>query len=145
MFYPAHVFSADEEAEIVAAIRRFELRTSGEIRVHVEHRLRRPPEDEAVRVFGSLSMQHTAERNGVLFLLAPGQRAFAVYGDEGIDAVTPDDFWTRTCEAMQPHFAAGEFVTGLTTGITIAGEAMATYFPYRDGDVNELPDDISYA
>lgn len=145
MFYPAHVFKPAEEAAIVEAIRRFELRTSGEIRVHVEHRLRRPPVDEAVRVFGALGMQHTAERNGVLFLLAPGQRSFAVYGDTGIDAKTPHDFWEETIAVMRPHLAAGDFVQGLVAGIERAGEAMATHFPYREGDVNELPDDISYA
>ena len=144
MFYPARVFTPAEEAEIVAAIRSFERRTSGELRVHVEHRLRRPAVHEAVRVFDALGMAHTQERNGVLVLLAPAQRAFAVYGDIGIDAATPDDFWESTCALMRPHFAAGEFVAGLVAGIAHAGEALARHFPRRDDDVNELPDEISY-
>ena len=145
MFYPTQVFSADEEARIVAAIRAFERRTSGEIRVHVEHRLRRPPIDEAVRVFHALRMQHTAARNGVLLLLAPAQRSFAIYGDTGIDAVTDPYFWDAAAAAMKPHFAEGRFVEGLVAGIAIAGEALAAHFPWQEGDINELPDEISYA
>ena len=90
-------------------------------------------------------MTETRERNGVLILLAPGQRAFAIVGDTGIDAVTPDDFWEEASRAMRPHFAEGDYVTGLQEGIRIAGEALAAHFPYREDDVNELPDDISYA
>lgn len=145
MFYPRFIFDEEQEARIVAAIRAFERRTSGEIRVHVEHKLRRPPVDEAARVFEALGMAETRERNGVLILLAPGQRAFAIVGDRGIDAVTADDFWDGASAAMRPHFAAGDYVAGLEAGIRIAGEALAEHFPYRDDDVNELPDDISYA
>ena len=145
MFYPEFVFDAEQEAAIVGAIRAFELRTSGEIRVHVEHKLRRPPVDEAVKVFEQLNMTETRERNGVLILLAPGQKAFAIIGDSGIDAVTGPDFWQGASAAMKPHFAKGDYVTGLVEGIRIAGEALAEHFPYREDDTNELPDDISYA
>lgn len=145
MFYPKHAFDQTEEAAIVNAIRAFELRTSGEIRVHVEHKLRRPPVDEAARVFERLGMTETRDRNGVLILLAPGQKAFAIVGDSGIDAVTPPDFWESTSATMRPYFAKAEYVAGLVEGIRMAGEALATHFPYREDDTNELPDDISYA
>lgn len=145
MFYPPKVFTADQEALIVEAIRAFERRTSGEMRVHIESRLRRPPLDEALRVFFALGMQHTAQRNGVLLLLAPGQRTFAIYGDEGIDAVTDEYFWDAAASSMKPHFAIGHYVEGLLAGISIAGEALAAHFPWREGDINELPDTISYA
>ncbi len=145
MFYPRFVFTPSQEAEIVGAIRAFERRTSGEIRVHVEQKLRRPPLDEAKRTFESLGMTDTAARNGVLILIAPAQKAFAIVGDAGIDAVTGDDFWEGAANAMRPLFANGEYTEGLTRGIAIAGEALAEHFPYQTDDLNELPDDISYA
>ena len=145
MFYPEFVFDAEQEAAIIAAIRAFERRTSGEIRVHVEHKLRRPPVDEAIRVFEQLNMTETRERNAVLILLAPGQKAFAIIGDSGIDAVTRPGFWDGASAAMRPHFLSGDYVTGVVEGIRIAGEALAQHFPYREDDTNELPDDISYA
>lgn len=145
MFYPSFVFSEEQEARIVAAIKAFERRTSGELRVHVEHKLRRPALDEAKRVFERLGMTNTAQRNGVLILIAPGQKAFAIIGDIGIDAVTPSDFWEGAARAMRTSFTLGDYTTGVCEGIRIAGEALATHFPYVDGDVNELPDGINYA
>ncbi len=145
MFYPSFVFDPEQEAAIVAAIQRFESRTSGEIRVHVEHKLKRPPLHEAQRVFETLGMTETRDRNGVLILIAPGQKAFAIVGDSGIDAVTPADFWEGAAARMRTHFAKGDYVAGLVDGIELAGEALAAHFPYREDDTNELPDDISYA
>ncbi len=144
MFYPERIFSDEQEALIVAAIRAFERKTSAEMRVHVEHRLRRPPLDEAVAVFAALNMHRTELRNGVLFLLAPGQHSFAIYGDIGINARVPADFWESTRNLMQPYFAAGDFTAGLIAGIGAAGEALTSHFPWREDDINELPDDISY-
>lgn len=144
MFYPERIFSKEEEATIVAAIQAFELRTRAELRVHVENRLRRPALDEAISVFSALKMNQTQERNGVLILLAPEQRSFAVFGDIGIDEVTPADFWEETCARMRPHFANGKFVEGVLAGIEHAGLALEHYFPKREGDINELPDEISY-
>ena len=144
MFYPARVFTPDQEATIVAAIRAFERRTRGEMRVHVEHRLRRPPLDEAKIVFSALEMHHTQERNGVLILLAPAQRSFAVFGDVGIDAVVEPGFWEGVRDRMREHLASGDYVAGIVRGIEAVGEALVEYFPWREGDVNELPDDISY-
>ena len=43
---------------------------------------------------------------------------------------------------MLNEFKAGEFAQGLTSGVSMAGKALAEHFPYQDGDVNELSDDI---
>ena len=144
MFYPERIFSGEEEATIVAAIQAFELRTRAELRVHVENRLRRPALDEAISVFSALKMHQTQERNGVLIFLAPEQRAFAVFGDIGINEVTPDNFWDDTCNRMKPFFSQGKFLEGVLEGIEHAGKALEHFFPLRDGDINELPNDISY-
>lgn len=145
MFKPDLFFTADQEARIIQAIKSFERRTSGEIRVHIERKLRRPPLDEAARVFEALSMHKTALRNGVLILVAPQQHAFAIFGDEGIYQKAGQQLWDQAAEAMKAHFAKGDLVTGLIEGIGLAGEALAQHFPFQEGDINELPDDISYA
>lgn len=145
MAYPEKFFSLEEEREIVKAIRQFEMQSSGEIRVHVEHRLRRPPVAEAIAVFNALGMRNTTLRNGVIILLAPEQNAFSIYGDVGINEVVPEGFWTETIATMKPFFAEGKFKEGLVKGIEIAGLALAKYFPRKDDDVNELPDEISYS
>mgnify|MGYP002408761929 FL=1 len=94
-------------------------------------------------VFYELGMDNTKERNGVLFYLAAGERKFVILGDEGINNQVPDNFWEEIKRVMTAEFKEGRFASGLSAGITLAGEALARYFPYQQGDVNELPNEIS--
>ncbi|TXF88807.1 TPM domain-containing protein [Neolewinella aurantiaca] len=137
-------FSKDEEAVIVAAIRRAELATSGEIRVHVEVGAEVAAISVAKRVFHQLGMDKTADRNGVLILLEVDRREFAIIGDTGIDKVVPSGFWDSTRDIMEQHFRKGEFTRGIELAIDEVGAQLKTYFPYQTDDVNELPDEISY-
>lgn len=139
-------FSSDEESRIIRAIRAAEVTTSGEIRVHVEVGAAAPVLDVAQRVFAELGMQETADRNGILVLLAVDRREFAILGDRGIDAVVPDGFWDGERDLMQAAFRRGDFVGGIETVVQQIGEKLKEFFPYAgaDEDVNELPDDISY-
>lgn len=134
--------TADEQA-IVAAIRRAETDTSGEIRVHIENTSEKPPLERAKEVFHFLEMHGTAARNGVLFYVGLQDRSFAIIGDEGIDKVVEPDFWDCTRDIVISHFKEGRFAEGLTAGILRAGERLKKYFPYNDNDANELPDFIS--
>ena len=137
-------FSKEEEALIVESIRKAELATSGEIRVHVEVGAEAPAISVAKRVFFQLGMDKTSDRNGVLILLEVDRREFAIIGDGGIDKVVPADFWDSTRDIMQRHFREGEFAKGIELAIGEVGTQLKTYFPYQSDDVNELPDEISY-
>lgn len=137
-------FSKEEEATIVAAIQRAECDTSGEIRVHVEVGAEAGPVAVAERVFHQLGMDKTADRNGILILLAVDRREFAIIGDVGIDKVVSSDFWDAERDLMQQHFRRGEFALGIELAIEQVGAKLKKFFPYQADDVNELPDEISY-
>lgn len=137
-------FSKEEKDRIMAAIREAELNTSGEIRVHIEKRCKQDVLDHAAYLFERLDMHKTEKRNAVLFFLAVEDRKFAILGDAGINAVTPDDFWDNIKEKMLGEFSEGRFAAGLESGIKMAGEKLREHFPYEKGDVNELPDEISF-
>ena len=100
--------------------------------------------DRAAWWFGKLNMHKTELRNGVLFYLAVKDHKFAILGDAGINAVTADDFWDHIKEKMQGSFSEGAFAAGLQEGILTAGQVLKEHFPYKDGDVNELSDEISF-
>jgi len=146
MFGKKHQFFSDkDEQEIILAIRRAERKTSGEIRVHVQHFL--DSEDvlqEAVKAFYRLKMDKTENRNGVIFFLVPEEKQFAVFGDEGIDQKVPTGFWAEVKDVLANEFRQKQFVQGLVLGIKLTGEKLETYFPYQSNDKNELPDEISY-
>lgn len=138
-------FNKEQEEQLVAAIRAAEANTSGEIRIHLEKNYQ--GEDvvaEAWKTFFGLGMHHTQERNGVLIFLAPEQKTFAIIGDEGINKVTPPDFWQQERDLLQEHFRRSAFVEGLCKALSQVGEKLKVHFPHQDDDANELSDEISY-
>lgn len=135
--------TAAEEAEIVEAIRLAESVTSGEIRVHLEHTSAKDHFERAKEVFHLLKMDETELKNGVLIYLAVHDHVFVILGDKGIDAAVEADFWDCTRDAMSVHFRQGDFKTGLISGIRRAGERLREHFPWREGDANELSNEIS--
>lgn len=140
----AFVKALDNE-RIVAAIQKAEGRSRGEIRVHVAEGPVPDARAAAQADFPRLGMTDTAERNGVLILVAPESQTFAVVGDRGIDERCPEDFWASVVEAMRAHFDAGRFDDGILTAVARVGDELARHFPRRPGetDRNELPDAIS--
>lgn len=133
----------EEELAIVEAIRMAEKKTSGEIRVHIEKTTSKVPFDRALEVFHELRMDETQLQNGVLIYLAVADKKFVICGDKGINDLVADDFWDTTKEIMKNHFKNGNFKQGLIDGILIAGEQLKKYFPWQDGDTNELSNEIS--
>lgn len=137
-------FSKDEEARIVQAISEAERQTSGEIRVHLERDYEGAILGAASRTFFSLGMDRTKDRNGVLIFIVPPRHDFAIFGDRGINAAVPPHFWEEVRNVMQQHFRQGMFAEGVCQGVKMAGEKLQAFFPWTDGDKNELSDDISY-
>jgi uncharacterized membrane protein len=133
----------DEENEIVEAICIAERNTSGEIRVHIENSTTLDPYDRAMEVFHLLNMDQTELKNGVLIYLAVEDRTFVICGDKGINDLVTTDFWDTTKDVMVSHFKQNQFKQGLIEGILRAGEQLKTYFPWQEGDVNELSNEIS--
>ncbi|MDN5292688.1 MAG: hypothetical protein PWQ06_2927 [Anaerophaga sp.] len=138
------MFTEEQKAEIVNAIKEAELNTSGEIRVHIEKNCPEDVLDRAAFIFEKLKMHKTKLRNGVLFYLAVQDRKFAILGDAGINAKVPEGFWDNIKETMLNHFKNGEFTRGLSEGIKMTGEQLKKHFPWKSDDVNELSDEISF-
>jgi uncharacterized membrane protein len=137
-------FTREQQADILSAIREAEDTTSGEIRVHIETSLKGNVLDRAAWIFKKLGMHKTSARNGVLFYLAVSSRKFAIIGDKGINEKVPEGFWDNIRETMQEYFGQGKFSEGLSKGILMAGIQLKEHFPFQKGDINELPDDISF-
>ncbi len=132
------------KARILEAIRQTELKTSGEIRVHIEARLKKNNAlARASELFYELKMQETDQRNGVLIYIALDDRQFAIIGDEGIHAHVGAAFWDAEKDAVTAYFKQGEFIEGIVSAIVQVGEKLNQYFPHRQGDRDELRNEIS--
>jgi len=137
-------FSTQQKNQITEAIKKAELNTSGEIRVHIENKCKIEVLDRAAEVFSQLKMHKTELRNGVLFYVAINDHKFAILGDAGINAKVPEYFWDNETEVVINHFKDGKYAEGLSTGILMAGEQLKQHFPYQTDDKNELSDEISF-
>jgi uncharacterized membrane protein len=127
---------------IARAISTAESRTSGEIRVYVQHGKLGDVILEAQKQFEKLGMTATRERNAVLIFVAPRAQKFAVVGDSGIHARCGNEFWERVVAAMRVHFKAENFTDAVVHAIEQAGELLASHFPRRPDDRNELPNRV---
>ncbi len=146
LFKNKRLLSADEEEQIVAAIRAAEKNTSGEVRVYIESKCRFVnPVDRAIEVFYGLKMEQTDEHNGVLIYVALKDHQLAVYGDEGIHKKVGVAFWKTTVAQMLQHFNKENYVTGICEVVTAIGNTLEKEFPYQQNDdKNELPDAIVF-
>lgn len=143
MPYIEDFLTTKEEQEIVEAIRIAECDTSGEIRVHIEQNCDVDVYERALDVFHILKMDNTKEQNGVLIYVAIDNKAFVIFGDQGINNVVDANFWNSTRDRIASHFKSSNFKQGLIDGIKEAGNVLSKYFPWHHGDRNELDNTIS--
>ncbi|WP_199131949.1 TPM domain-containing protein [Pedobacter sp. ASV17] len=138
------IFTTKEQELIANAITEAEKATSGEIRIAVEKHCKGDAYERATVYFHELGMDQTSQHNGVLIYLATEDHKFAIIGDKGINNLVPPDFWETTKTAMKAHFMSNNLCDGIIAGIALAGEKLSTFFPHKNDDVNELPNEIVF-
>lgn len=137
------LLSPAELEAVKEAIRRAEMRTSGEVRVHLDEVIEEDVMDHAAYVFEELAMHRTAERNGVLLYVSVPSRKVALIGDRGIHQRVGDGFWQDVLDGVLAEFRRQRFAAGLIAGVERVGEQLSAHFPRKGDDRNELSDDIS--
>jgi uncharacterized membrane protein len=140
---PRTFLSETERRLIVDAIKAAEAKTSAEIRVHLDRRAKGDTVAAARREFDLLGMSHTQDRNGVLIYLAVRDRAFALVGDVGLNGKVDAGFWDGLKEKLAQSFKADRFGDGIATIVGDLGGKLGALFPHREGQANQLPDDVS--
>lgn len=138
------LFTEEEKKTITDAVGEAESHTSGEIRVHLERRCREDVLDHAAFIFEELEMHKTELRNGVLFYISFEDHKLAILGDAGINAKVGDDFWVQIKDHMVTEFKKGNYASGLSEAVIMAGKALSEHFPKGKDNPNELSNEISY-
>ena len=137
-------FSLKEDQQIIDALKAAELRSGGEVRVHLENKCKpNDPVERAIQVFDLLKMSSTDNRNGVLFYMAIKDQKYAVIGDVGIDSKVPKGYWAFLRDRMQNYFIKKAYLEGLLDSIEDVTKHLEQHFPYPKGDTNELSDELS--
>ena len=132
-----------EHSRIAQAIRAAEASTSGEIRVYIQRgKLNGDPLAAAQENFDNLGMRNTRDRNAALIFIAPRTHKLAVVGDKAIHEKCGGELWQRVASQMQAHFRSQRFTDALVDAIEEIGTVLATHFPKRASDRNELPGNV---
>ncbi|HXU31664.1 MAG TPA: TPM domain-containing protein, partial [Thermoanaerobaculia bacterium] len=126
------------------AIEAAESITSGEVRVAVSPLFWGDVRKVADRAFDRLGMRATAERNGVLLFVVPSRRRFVVLGDTGIHEKVHPGFWDEVAAEISRHFRSGDFTGGIVAALERLSNELATHFPRRSDDVDELPNAVEF-
>ena len=121
--------SAIDPGRIRDAIRVAEEGTSGRIGVHVTRDRVADALEHARESFARARLHEQPDRNGVLFVVAPKSRTFAVYGGAALHERVGDAFWRQLVDEMSPYFADGRPTEGLESGIGRVGDALRVHFP----------------
>jgi uncharacterized membrane protein len=139
-------FSKEEQMVIVKAIRASEMQTSGEIRLFIEGKHKRPTVlQRAGELFFKLKMDRTDRRNGVLIYLAMKTKQVAIFADQGIYARVGQSYWDERISEILVPLKNGATVDALVHVVSSIGETLSKEFPRIDAtDRNELPDDIVF-
>ena len=131
-----------DSLKIVEAIRKAELLTSGEIRVYIAKHCKEDALDKASRVFQKLKMQNTAQRNAVLILVCPTDHKAAILGDKGINSNIENNFWDNTLSELITYCSKDLITEGICKAIEKVGNLIKQKYPYQEGDINELDNEI---
>ena len=131
------------QAEVAAG----EKRHRGEVRFVVEAELTTGQlwrgmraRARAIEVFSMLQVWNTEENTGILLYLLLADRNVEIIADRGIQAKVSEGEWRAICTQMDDHFRAGRYREGAIAGVRAASELLATHFPAREANANELPD-----
>lgn len=130
---------------IEAAIIAHERRHDGELRFVVEAGM--PLRDliagmsaheRAIELFARLRVWDTEQNCGVLIYLLLADHQVEIVADRGIHHRVGTTAWEAICGNMQREFAAGRFEAGLLLGVQAVSDLLATHFPPREQNVDEL-------
>ncbi|HKC44728.1 MAG TPA: TPM domain-containing protein [Burkholderiales bacterium] len=130
---------------IESAIGEQERRHDGELRFAVEAALPLidllrgvSARERAIELFGRLRMWDTEQNCGVLIYLLLADKRVEIVADRGIHRLVGTAAWEAICGEMQRQFAAGRFEQGVIIGIEAISDLLATHFPPRDENPDEL-------
>jgi putative membrane protein len=92
--------------------------------------------------FYSRGLYKTRESNGILIFLSHLERRVVVLGDKAIHEKLGDRHWDGVRDRIIQGIRTGKSCQGICDAIESCGNALATHFPHRPDDTNELPDTV---
>lgn len=133
--------------DIEKAVKQSERLHNGELRFAVENALApgwvwrgMSARQRATDVFANLRVWDTEENSGVLIYVLLADREVHILADRGIAGRVTQAEWDAIAVVMQGAFRLGDFRSGALEGIEHITTILATHFPAKRDNPNELSD-----
>lgn len=141
-----YLSKADLE-ELKNEIGKIESETSGEIRLCLKlkrgfHEKKLSYKEIALKEFHKLEMHKTVDKTGVLIFILFEERKFEIITDEGINSKIHKETWDIIINHIKTEFSSGNYKAGLVKCLNEIGKILIKEFPVKEGDKNEISDDI---
>jgi uncharacterized membrane protein len=141
---PGAFLTAEEAGAVKSAIGQAERGTSAELKVVITRHCWTSVAAKAAGIFRKLGLNRTQQRNCAMILVVTANREFLIHGDQGIHEKVGQEFWDDCRNAMMRKFQDGKMGEALCEGIRRIGGRLAEHFPSREGDKNEISDEVVY-
>lgn len=96
----------------------------------------------AIRAFHEKGLTRTKERTGVLFFISLLERKVWILADSGIHEKIGQETLNKFAAQVSKGIAQGRACDALCDAIKEVGQLLATHFPIKPGDIDELPDKL---
>lgn len=96
----------------------------------------------AIRAFHEKGLTRTKEHTGVLFFISLLERKVWVLADKGIHEKIGQETLNKFAAQVSKGISEGRACDALCEAIKEAGELLATHFPIKPGDIDELPNGV---
>jgi len=145
--YIKKYLSKTDLEELKNEIGKIESETSGEIRLCLKikrgyHERKLTPRELALKEFFKLEMNKTVDKTGILIFILFEEKKFEIIADDGINSKIQQDIWDLIINHIKTEFSSGNYKTGLVKCLNEIGKILIKEFPVKQGDKNELPNDI---
>jgi putative membrane protein len=97
---------------------------------------------QARESFVDLNVHATRDRTGVLILVSLLEHRIEILADTAIHAVAPDGYWDQVVAELSARIRDRDLAGGLAAAVERVGGLLAEEFPAREGEHNELPDQV---
>jgi uncharacterized membrane protein len=95
----------------------------------------------AENLFTRLRVWDTMHNSGVLIYVQLVDRRIEIVADRGISAKVEQAEWNAVCRALEESFRKKQYVEGALEAIDSVTRILASHFPARVENPNELPDE----
>lgn len=105
-------------------------------------RIQEAVRERAVRAFYEKGLYRTRDETGILIFLSLLEHKVWILGDRGIDSKIPHQEWQDLAGELSRGMREGRACDALCSVIAACGVALASHFPRRPDDTNELVDGV---